>query len=75
MFIDPENMRTRELQKWYLISKDKGISFNSVTGGVGPTSLGGLNTANGAHGIVGVNGERPDNFKLADELIQELHYH
>ena len=52
-----------------MISKDKGISFNSVTGGVGPTSLGGLNSANGAHGVVGVNGERPDNFKLADELI------
>ena len=52
MFIDPDNKRTKELLKWYTLSKDKGINFNSVTGGVGPTTLGGLNTANGAHGLL-----------------------
>ena len=69
MFIDPDNKRTRELLKWYAHSKDKGTNFNSVTGGIGPSTLGGVSTANGAHGVVGGGGERPDNFKLAEELI------
>ena len=66
MFIDPDNKRTRELLKWYGNTRDKAMNFNSVTGGVGPTTLSGISTTVGATGI---SIERPDNFKLADELI------
>lgn len=75
MFIDPENKRTRELLKWFENSKEKGTNFSSVTGGVGPSSMGGTNITNSAHGLGSGSAERPDNFKLADELIQELQYH
>ena len=57
--------------KWYESEKSKGTVFNSVTGGLGPTVVGGA--AGATNGIDGA--ARPDNFKLADELIQELAYH
>ena len=66
MFIDPDNKRTKALIKWYVNEKDKGTTFNSVTGGVGPSSLNGVN---GGNFNSGDGSARPDNFKLADELI------
>jgi hypothetical protein len=77
MFIDPEHKRAKELQTWYE-NIDKSEQFNSITGGVnGLNGLsGGTLGANGNGSMNGqITGERPDNFKLAEELIEELAFH
>ena len=74
MFIDPEHKRARELRNWYEIHKGKNVPLSSVTinasiitGGIGNCATNG-----GVGGPIGPGGERPDNFKLAEELIEEL---
>ena len=74
MFIDPEHKRARELRNWYELHKGKNLSLNSVTINSGLITNGiGINAANGGlGGPAGPGGDRPDNFKLAEELIEEL---
>ena len=74
MFIDPEHKRARELHNWYELHKSKNLSLSSVTINSGLITNGiGASAANGGlGGPVGPGGDRPDNFKLAEELIEEL---
>ncbi len=73
MFIDPDHKRARELRNWYELHKSKNLSLSSVTinatiitNGAATASNGGLN------GATGPGSERSDNFKLSEELIEEL---
>ena len=74
MFIDPEHKRARELHNWYELHKGKNLSLSSVTINSGLITNGiGISAATGGlGGPVGPGGDRPDNFKLAEELIEEL---
>lgn len=74
MFIDPEHKRARELRSWYEIHKGKNLILSSVTinSSIITSSIGLSTTNGGLSGSIGPGGERPDNFKLAEELIEEL---
>lgn len=73
MFIDPDHKRARELRNWYELHKSKNLSLSSVTINATIITNGVAAAANGSLcGTLGPGGERSDNFKLSEELIEEL---
>ena len=71
MFIDPDHKRARDLKIWWKKQSHDAL-FTSITGGLTLNPITGPGVTSTATTPALPTGERPDNFKLAAELIDEL---
>jgi hypothetical protein len=71
MFIDPDHKKVRDLKIWWKKQPHDAL-FTSITGGLTLNTSTGPGVTTTTTTLALPTGERPDNFKLSAELIDEL---